>query len=226
MGGYQYRDPSGNVIGAADPFRKYKALMVVLNKRMSRRWTAQVSYVGSQAEGTVDNTSDAQVSSRQFETPVLALVNVNGNLTNDRTHEFKVLASYTIPVIEVAANTYWHMMSGRTYTPFQQYGSSVLGLSGQSSQYRRPLLETRGLERNQPERIVDLSFEKVFALTGHDKVGVYMQVLNTFNASTIISTQNRVPSTTISGIATPILYQAPGTIITPRQINIGARWSF
>jgi hypothetical protein len=226
IAGYQYKDPSGNVLGTADPFRKYKAMMVVLNKRLTNRWTSQVSYVLSQATGSVDNTGDAQVSSRQFETPVLALVNVNGTLTNDRTHEFKVLGSYTIPVIEVATNAYWHMISGRTFTPFQQYSSSVLGLSGQSSQYRRPLLEERGLERNPWERIVDLSLEKVFPVTNRDRIGVYMQILNAFNASTITSTQNRVPNVTIAGVANPVLYGAPGTIFVGRQINIGARWSF
>jgi hypothetical protein len=224
--GFQYRDPSGSVLGTVNAFRKYQAFMAVLNKRMSNRWTAQVSYVLSQATGTIDNTSGAQVSSRQFETPVLALVNVDGHLTNDRTHEFKVLGSYMIPVIEVSANTYWHMLSGRNYTPFQQFTSATLGLSGQSSSYRRPLLEARGTERNLPERIVDLSFEKVLPLSGRDKLGIYAQILNAFNASTITSTQNRVPSTAIAGVSTPILYGAPGTVIAARQINIGGRWSF
>ena len=224
--GFVYKDPSGATIGTVDAFRNYKAFMAVLNKRMSHRWTAQISYVLSQAEGTVDNTGFGQVSSRQFETPVLALVNVNGRLTNDRTHEFKVLGSYMIPKIEVSANTYWHMISGRNYTPFQQFTQAALGLSGQSSAYRRPLLEPRGTERNQPERIVDLSFEKVFTLSGRDKLGVYMQILNAANASTITTIQNRVPSTAIAGIETPILYGAPGAIIAPRQVNIGARWSF
>ena len=226
VAGYQYKDPSGNVLGTADPFRKYKAMMVVLNKRLSNRWTTQVSYVLSQATGSVDNTGGSQVSSRQFETPVLALVNASGNLTNDRTHEFKVLGSYTIPVIDVAANAYWHMISGRTYTPFQQFTASTLGLSGQSSSYRRPLLEPLGSERNPWERIVDLSFEKVIPLTGRDRLGIYMQILNAFNASTITSTQNRVPSVTIAGVPDPVLYGAPGTIFAARQINIGARWSF
>jgi hypothetical protein len=226
IAGYQYRDPSGNVLGTADPFRKYKAFMAVLNKRLSNRWTTQVSYVLSQATGSVDNTGGSQVSSRQFETPVLALVNSVGNLTNDRTHEFKVLGSYTIPVIDVAANAYWHMISGRTFTPFQQFTASTLGLSGQSSSYRRPLLEPLGSERNPWERIVDLSFEKVIPLNGRDRIGVYMQILNAFNASTITSTQNRVPNVSIAGISTPVLYGAPGTIFAARQINIGARWSF
>jgi hypothetical protein len=226
IAGYQYKDPSGNVLGTANPFRKYKAFMTVLNKRLSNRWTMQVSYVLSEATGSVDNTGDAQVSSRQFETPVLALVNVGGNLTNDRTHEFKVLGSYTIPIVEVATNAYWHMISGRTFTPFQQFSASTLGLSGQSSSYRRPLLEPLGSERNPWERIVDLSFEKVMPFSARDRIGIYMQILNAFNASTITSTQNRVPNVTIAGVANPVLYGAPGTIFVGRQINIGARWSF
>ena len=104
--------------------------------------------------------------------------------------------------------------------------SSTLGLSGQSSSYRRPLLEPRGTERNPAERIVDLSFEKVFPFSSRDRIGIYLQILNAFNASTITGTQNRVPSTSIAGISTPILYGAPGTITSPRQVNIGGRWSF
>jgi hypothetical protein len=224
--GVSYLDPNGTSLGTVDAWRHYRAFMAVLNRRMSNRWTAQLSYVLSQATGTVDNTSDAQVSSRQFETPVLALVNSEGHLTNDRTHEFKLLGSYMIPVIDVSANVYWHMISGRNYTPFQQFSSSTLGLSGQSSQYRRPLLEPRGTERNPPERILDFSVEKVFPLGGRDRIGVYMQILNAFNASTITGTQNRVPNVSIAGVDTPVAYGAPGTIIAPRQINIGGRWSF
>src|SRR5439155_7433665 len=133
-------------------------------------------------------------------------VNVEGHLTNDRTHEFKVLGNYVIPLIDVSANAYWHMISGRNYTPFQQFTSSALGLSGQSSSYRRPFLEPRGSQRNPPERIIDLSFEKVIPLSGRDKLGIYMQILNAANASTITSVQNRVPNTSIAGISTPILY--------------------
>ncbi len=228
VAGFQYRDPNGTVIGTADPYRHYEAFMAVLSKRLSNRWTGNISYVLSQATGTVDNTSDSQVSSRQFETPVLALVNVDGHLTNDRTHEFKVLGTYQIPVIEVAASTYWHMISGRPYTAFEQYSASVLGtVTGQTSSYRRPLLEARGTERTPPERIVDLNFEKIFTIPGQrDKIGIYMQILNAFNASTITSAQTRYPSVAIAGVADPVPYNAPGTIFAARQINIGGRWSF
>src|SRR5581483_9586689 len=51
--GYQYRDPNGNVIGTANPFRHYEAFMAVLSKRLSNRWSGNISYVLSQASGTV-----------------------------------------------------------------------------------------------------------------------------------------------------------------------------
>jgi len=53
-----------------------------------------------------------------------------------------------------------------------------------------------------------------------------MQILNALNASTIITTQNRVPNVSIAGISTPVAFGAPGGVISSRQINIGGRWSF
>src|SRR6185312_8795941 len=50
--GFQYRDPSGGVLGTADPYRQYRSLMLVVNKRQSNRWQAQVSYVLAKATGT------------------------------------------------------------------------------------------------------------------------------------------------------------------------------
>ena len=52
--------------------------MAVLNKRYTNRWQAQISYVLAKATGNVDNTGSAQVATRQFETPNLALVNADG----------------------------------------------------------------------------------------------------------------------------------------------------
>ncbi len=53
--------PDGQLIGTADPFRRYRAFMAVLSKRYTNRWQAQISYVYSKATGNVDNTSSAQV---------------------------------------------------------------------------------------------------------------------------------------------------------------------
>jgi hypothetical protein len=226
--GFQYLDPGGGVIGTVDPFRKYKALFVVLNKRYTDRWQAQVSYVLSKATGNVDNTSGAQVATRQFETPNLALVNSDGNLTNDRRHEFKVLGSYRIPVVEVSLNPYLFVASGRNYSIFQQFSSSTLNTTGLSSAYRRPLLEPRGSRRLPNEVQLDLQLERVFMLGGNNKIGIYAQMLNLTNRGGIISVLTRAPSTSVTtqtgSVSLP--YETPGALQTPRQINIGGRWSF
>ena len=78
--------------------------MLVLSKRYTNRWQAQASYVLSKAEGNVDNTAGQQIGSSIFENPNRSIVNTDGRLTNDRTHEFKLLGSYSIPKIEVSVN--------------------------------------------------------------------------------------------------------------------------
>ena len=75
-----------------------------LNKRYTNRWQAQISYVFAKATGNVDNTSAAQVATRQFETPNLALVNAEGDASYTPTHEFKLLGSYQIPKIETTVS--------------------------------------------------------------------------------------------------------------------------
>ena len=98
---------TAQVIGTADPFRRYRAFMAVLSKRYANRWQAQISYVYAKATGNVDNTSAAQVATRQFETPNLALVNAEGPASYTPTHEFKVLGSYQIPRIETSVSAYF-----------------------------------------------------------------------------------------------------------------------
>src|SRR4029450_9387275 len=57
--GFQFRDPSGNVVGTIDALKRYKALMFVVSKRFSHRWMGQISYVLSKSYGTIDNNSEA-----------------------------------------------------------------------------------------------------------------------------------------------------------------------
>ena len=76
------------------------------------------------------------------------------------------------------------------------------------------------------ENAVDLRVEKLFTVRANDRVSVYLDLSNLFNASVITSVQNRAPSVKIGGIATPIALDAPGGLIAPFQARIGARWSF
>ena len=90
-----------------DAKKAYKALMVVASKRFTDRWQAQLSYVLSKSYGTIDNTSEGSFGAnsstnggggtRQYETPNIILVNSDGELTNSRRHEFKLMFGAQIP---------------------------------------------------------------------------------------------------------------------------------
>ena len=224
--GFQFLTPTGEVIGTVDPERRYRALMLVLNRRLANRWQAQASYVLSKATGNVDNTSGQQISSSIFESPVRALVNTQGNLTNDRRHEFKLLASYQIPFIEVSVNTFFRAMSGRNYAPFALFTNSQL--NAPTSQ-RQPLLEPRGARRLPNDITLDLRFEKVFNIGGRDRIGLFADITNTTNRSTVTSYLTRVPSTSVTvapGESVSLPFETPGSLVSPRQAQFGLRWSF
>jgi len=224
--GFQYLDSSGNVIGTADPFRRYRAFMAVLNKRLTNRWQAQISYVFAKARGNVDNTSAAQVATRQFETPNLALVNAEGDSTNTPTHEFKLLGGYQIPKVEVLVSAFFNATSGLAYGRIQQFPNALLNTSGLSSTYRRIFIEPRGAHHMPNFNQLDLRFEKNFTLSGN-RFGIYGDIENLMNRGGITDVITRPQSVTLpDGSSFPLEFGAPGELQNSRQLRLGARWSF
>ena len=93
--------------------RKYKGLMVVLDKRFSNRWQGRVSYVWSQTRGYLSNSgSNTYGPDSLWETPTNMLVNSYGKPLYDRPHELKLFATWQIPKIEVGLNGYYRYLSG------------------------------------------------------------------------------------------------------------------
>jgi outer membrane receptor protein involved in Fe transport len=227
--GFEYRDPSGLLLGTAHTDRTYKGLMIVLDKRFSDRWQGRVSYVLSKAEGYFSNRDwppDTFGQSTLFETPTRALVNSYGHPDTDRTHEVKVLATYQVPKIELGLNAYYRFLSGFTYTPYEQFPAGDINYPVSSG--RQPLLEPRGDRRLGNESTLDLRIEKIFKLRGTNRLSVYADIQNVFNAGTVIDVQNRHPLLAIPGQGTTvdIPFEAPSTICDPRRLILGARWSF
>jgi hypothetical protein len=232
--GFQFLDPAGNPLGTINTDKKYKSMIVVLSKRFSHRWQAQVSYVLSKAYGSINNNAEASFGnnsstnggggSRQFETPNISLVNANGELTNSRRHEVKALLGVQVPVIELGVNAYFRGLSGRPYSLYQQFSSSVLSFPP-SSQGRRVLLQPRGALRQQAEKILDLRLEKIFKFGARkDRFSLYADITNVLNSSTVDAVQYRAPSLSIGGEDVP--FGAATSVVDPRQITLGARWAF
>lgn len=224
--GFAYRDAAGNVLGTARAFRNYKGLMAVLDKRLSNRWLGRLSYVWSQSEGTINNDGfNSFGTDTLFESPSRALVNAEGPLTNDRTHEFKVLASYQVPKVEVGLNAYYRFLTGRTYQPIQQFSANVINFP--LSTGRRVNTEPRGSRRLDDESVIDLRLEKIFKFGGRrDRLALYADITNLFNDSLVTAVITRSPNQAIGGVDEPVDFGSPSQLIAPRQIQIGARWSF
>jgi hypothetical protein len=221
--GFAYLDPGGRVIGIAHAYRSYAGLMAVLTRRFKGRWQAQVSYVLSRNDGTIENNTGNSIGpTHQFDSATPALVNGDGRLSLSRRHELKLLASYQVPMLETVISAYFHALSGRPYTPYQQLLADTLDVTPPAG--RQVRLEPRGSRQLPGESILDLRIEKVFKL-GSSRLGLYADIHNAFNAGSVTDVQTRVPSTAIAGVSTPVLFGAPLALVDARQIFLGARWS-
>ena len=234
--GYQYLDPDGRVVATANAERKYKGLMFVLDKRFSDRWQGRVSYVWSDSKGVINNSANNTFGGAAWapfwQSPTLSTVNTFGPTTFDRTHEVKVYATYQVPKIEVGLNAYYRYLSGTKYAAFQRFSSGEINYPRIAG--RQPFIEPRGSRTLDGESYLDLRVEKTFALgSGTDRVAVYADIQNVFNAGTIIAVNRRHPNVSVALPAEdgsiefePIDFEAPTALTVPRRVLLGARWSF
>ncbi len=225
LDGYHFLDASNTIIAAATPYRKYTGAMFVLTKTLTHNWQGQLSYVWSRTKGNINNAGRSGFGGSGWENPVNAIVNTDGYLSNDHTHEIKFMAGYTIPKIDISFNAYGRMISGGTYTPVPSTAvpSRTLNWTGSL----RPYLEPLGTYRYPRLSTVSLRVDKSFRFGGN-RLSAWVDIGNLFNASTVTGVQTRYPNRTISSPSGSyvVLFDSPTAVTTPRQIMLGGRWSF
>jgi len=220
-----YQLNNGTSVTSPKAERTYRGAMFVLQRALRNGWQAQMSYVLSKTEGTVNNSSSAGISSGQFETPNNALINVGGPTAFDIRHEFKLFGSYQIPKIDVMASGYWLFTSGSPYTANARFSASSLNwTSAQTINLEKP-----GTHLNDRSSTVDMRFEKLVKVASN-RFGVYADVSNLFNAGVVTSRQTRYPSLTltdpVTGDDVPVAFGDPRAMNPARQVTFGFRWSF
>jgi hypothetical protein len=230
--GWQYLDSSGNTIATARAHRRYKGLMFVLSKRLTNRWQGQVSYVLSKTTGTADNRGfgAATGNSNFWKTPNTSVLNSDGFVGYDRRHEVKVFASYEVPVAEIGVNAYFSHLSGIPYNAVYRLNSAdrkATGFASSPSSMRSILLEPLGSRRYDAQNILSLRLEKIFKLgAAKERLSVYADINNVFNSGTIDDRVTRTTGISLGSPSVTVPYEGALSVIDPRQITLGARWSF
>lgn len=163
-------------------FRKYTALQLVLNKRMSHRWQMFTSLVWSKAWGNVNGSfNESMGNSTAFDTPN-SFIYSEGRLDYDRPLIIKVQSSVILPH-EYILSAYFNYQSG---IPWNR---KVTVFIPEDPRYLYPgtdytvSTELVGSRRTSPMTTLDLRLEKKFHLTGSISIGGYIDVINALGRS-------------------------------------------
>ncbi len=222
---YQNLDPSavryyltnpekGKDIGAAypdivmaTPYRKYRALQVTLNKRLSNKWQLSASYVYSKEKGNYSPVGIPGSESWYYDPN--NQINGNGAFASTIPHIFKLQGTYLLP-LGFSATAFYTFASGAPW-------NNTLQIRGAVNQGTITInAEPIGSRRLKAASICDLRLEKSFYLRAH-RFSFMFDLFNAFNAGTVAGRYARLDSS---------YYGLPTGVIAPRTFQAGFRYSF
>ncbi len=195
-----------NTAPAPKAKRTYKGVELSANKRFSNNYQFFASYLWSKLEGNYDGTF--QVSTGQLDPNINSaydyadfLVNNNGILSNDRTHQLKFYGSYQVPS--------GSMMSGLNLGFAAHYASGTpLTARGYSGAYQNweYYLSTRGqLGRGPADYEADFHIGyPINVSTGHlNIIGDIFNILDRQAKTAVDLRYNRAQDATCAGFIVP-----------------------
>ncbi|RDJ00665.1 Oar protein [Dyella solisilvae] len=209
--------------------RKYYALDMYLEHPFDGKWQARVDYTFSRSygntEGQVLSTiGQDDISKTQDWDAAALMVNSNGVLSNDRTHQLKAYGSYMVTP-EWMLSGAMRIMSGAPKACLGYYGGDESDPVGYGSAYRfcngKP--STLGTIGRLPwQKIVDLgvTYRPAFA---DNKLAFSFNVFNVFNEHkpTVLDATYETAPYTVSNTFGTTLYQT-----TPRYGRIAVSYDF
>lgn len=239
-----------------DPVHKYQAVELTLNRRLANRWSALASYRWSRLRGDFEGfyrddngQSDPGITSLyDFPTndPSYTAIGVpqfgyrgdirflgeTGILPLDRPHQVKLFGSYAFPTglgIGVGLN----LGSGAPLTPLAANPNYTNGGEIPEAPRGSGIQTVDGFKTRTPFQS-EVSAQASYKLTlgGSRSLTLLADVFNLFNSQTVLMydqwTQltGPVPNPDFGAPITQVLAGAPPQFQTPRQIRLGARFSF
>jgi hypothetical protein len=186
---------------------RYDGLLLTINKRLSGRWQANVSYTYSKAQGLLGGNTGSGTSGQDPN----AYINAGGLLALDRPQMFTMSSAYQIPKVELQAAVSVMALSGTPYAPQAlvrlPQGNTTINIA-----------PTDGTYRLSSDHLVYLRLNKVLFHRGNRELEVGAEVQNLLQdeAVTSVVSQNLFGAT----------FGRPASWVEPRRAQLQARVRF
>jgi hypothetical protein len=221
---YEFHDMGANRYRFPEPIRRYTALELTIDKRMSNHWQLGGSYVLSRLEGNYEggyNNDTGQPDpfiSSKYDIPE-GMVNSYGLLPDDRTHNLKVYGTYSFDWgLDLSA--FFHLASG---TPISKYGALIAAV-GYGVGER--LCEPRGSGGRTPTIwALDVGAQYNIKLF-KTNLGLRMDIFNLTNEQRVTSVDQVWTGDDISNAQENPTWGYPVSTQNPRSVRLAVRWTF
>ncbi|MCU0303848.1 MAG: TonB-dependent receptor [Thermoanaerobaculales bacterium] len=203
--------------------REYSSVALRAHKRYSNGWSMDGSLVWSDSTGTADY--DVAGYGNGFD-DLNGFTNADGTLPGNSEWVFKVNGSVDLPW-GIIASGFYQWRSGEYWTPYVRLRG--LYFNDRTTAFMTP----RGSEQYDDRSVLDLRLEKSFKLGGSMALGLFVDAFNVLDSDTVTEVSERwgdyyydyldpaagewVESST---------YGTPLDIQTPREIRLGAKFSW
>jgi outer membrane receptor protein involved in Fe transport len=225
---YDYLNPGTDTLIVTNPKdlkRTYKGVILAVTRRLRDNWQMNASYVYSQTRGNIDNRGgspggDPGGPSAFLDTPN-SLINAQGKLNYDPTHQVKLQGTYLIPRVHLSLSANYTYYSGTTWTP-RTTCLLVQDSDGSKSCHDFPqgvvryFAQARGSQRLPAWNQLDLRGEWQLPIS-NGNAGLFLDIFNVTNQGVATRVSDRVGSAT---------YGQPTRFTTPRNYRLGVRYRF
>ena len=206
------------IVNPSGANRDYKGIEFVFNKRFSKGWSLNASYVYAKSEGLVSTArgTESLGTSSLFNDPNMH-TNAYGELPLERKHQLKIQSVIRGP-FGFNLSGYFRFLAGGHYT--RMISSAYLGISTKKMANTQIYAETRGARKLPDAKILDLRLEKNFKIANRLSVSAFADCFNVFNQG--IATSVWTDSSNVRNRK----FEQMLTISDPRIFQLGGRIEF
>jgi hypothetical protein len=159
--------------------RKYWAVELIFNKRMSDGWQFGGSIVYSKAYGNIGGWYDESWGWSGFGDNPNTFINAYGRINTDRPLQIKLFGTAQLP-LRIFLSAFYQYQDG---SPWARYASirppsAWCTATDTYRTYYGVNIETEGSRRNRAWNELDIRLEKEFALGDFGRLGAYIDVTN------------------------------------------------